>query len=150
MDFYTDGSRIGLNSGNPCIGWSAICNYKVIVAKHRVGGSNINAEIFAIRDLLKSLTSYNKTLILDEECINIYTDSKTSLQIIDIAKDNKSMDNENYDAAYSILEYIEKIENMGKSLSFHHIRGHQGILGNTFADYVATSEAEKAKLEIGV
>lgn len=25
MKFYTDGSRIGLNKGEPCIGWAAVC-----------------------------------------------------------------------------------------------------------------------------
>ena len=58
MKFYTDGSRIGLHTGNPIIGWGAVCQYGVLCNGSQFGGSNINAEIFAIRDLLLYLYRY--------------------------------------------------------------------------------------------
>ncbi len=30
MKFYTDGSRIGLHSRNPIIGWGAVCEHGVL------------------------------------------------------------------------------------------------------------------------
>ncbi len=55
MKFYTDGSRIGLQKNNPIIGWVAVCDCGVICTGSQIGSSNINAEIFAIRDLLEYL-----------------------------------------------------------------------------------------------
>ena len=52
MKFYTDGSRINGKEGF-IIGWSAVCELRVLSSSSQIGGSNINAEIFAIRDLLK-------------------------------------------------------------------------------------------------
>ncbi len=74
MDFYTDGSRIG-HVGNFVIGWGAICEYGVLATGSQVGGSNINAEIFAIRDLLKYLRNKNVKILDGEKEAEIVTDS---------------------------------------------------------------------------
>jgi hypothetical protein len=65
MKFYTDGSRINGKEGF-IIGWSAVCELGVLASSSQIGGSNINAEIFAIRDLLKYLTN-KRVKILDNE-----------------------------------------------------------------------------------
>lgn len=74
MKFYTDGSRIG-HVGNFVIGWGAVCEHGVLVVGSRVGGSNINAEIFAIRDLLKYLSNKNVKILDGEKEAEIVTDS---------------------------------------------------------------------------
>lgn len=42
MKFYTDGSRIGLHTGNPIIGWGAVCQYGVLCTGFDVEILNIN------------------------------------------------------------------------------------------------------------
>ena len=149
MKFWTDGSRVG-KVGNFVIGWAAVCNSKVLVAKSRVGGSNINAEIFAIRDLLKNLKSYNRRLVEqikeENDNIEIITDSKTSIQIIEgymnYPNEYNVNESENYLAAKEICELIDYFNSIGIQVNFKHIRGHQNNLGNTFADYVATTQSK--------
>ncbi len=48
MKFYTDGSRIGLHEDRTIIGWAAVCDLGVICSDAKVGGSNVNAEMFVI------------------------------------------------------------------------------------------------------
>ncbi|GEM_PF-6897144 len=74
MKFWTDGSRIGLHKGAPIIGWGAVCDIGVVALGARVGGSNINAEMMAIADLLKRLIAYRLKLIEKESVIHIITD----------------------------------------------------------------------------
>lgn len=62
MKFYTDGSRINGKEGF-IIGWSAVCESGVLSSDSQIGGSNINAEIFAIRDLLKYLINKRVKII---------------------------------------------------------------------------------------
>lgn len=164
MKFYTDGSRVG-KVDNFFIGWSAVCKNGVIINDSRKGGSNINAEIFAIRDLLSYISNKlnNKRIkienIIDDGSnnITIVTDSKTSIQIIQgFLKDSNSYnvnESENYLAASKIKEYIETLKNFGISVDFKHIRGHGkdpsmdevDILGNSFADHIATKMSEELK-----
>lgn len=155
MDFWTDGSRIG-KPGNYIIGWSAVNNSKVLVSKSRLGGSNINAEIFAIRDLLISLKQYNWRIIdkiqKENDKINIITDSKTSIQIINGYKNYPEEydvnESENYLAAKEIVKMIEHFNNIGIMVELQHIRGHSDNIGNTFADYVATQESQRLMEEV--
>lgn len=83
MIFYTDGSRIGLNKPDSqvYIGWGAVCDSGVVCTGSQIGGSNINAEIFAIRDLLNKLITFKRKLVENEEVISIQTDSLTFIQI---------------------------------------------------------------------
>ena len=102
MKFYTDGSRIGLHTGNPIIGWGAVCQYGVLCTGSQFGGSNINAEIFAIRDLLLYLYRYvnnnriknsKNNMFKNLDIIDIETDSLTSIQIINgYMKDSSAYD----------------------------------------------------------
>lgn len=145
MKFYTDGSRIGLHKDNPIIGWGAVSDIGVICTGAQVGGSNINAEIFAIRDLLDRLLKYKRRLIENESIIEIETDSLTSIQIISgCLKYPESYDpneSENYKAAHLIVKNINKLKEQNKKVEFIHVRGHEKNLGNNFADYVATQES---------
>lgn len=154
VKFWTDGSRVTSTGNDNAIGWAAVCNYGVIVAKGRRGGSNVNAEMFAIRDLLQNLHSYRRKMlndILSEEgkdaCIEVITDSKTSLQIIEgFRKYPEEFDvneSENYAAASSIVKLEKSLEKLGLSVRYVHIHGHQDNLGNSFADYVADMESQR-------
>ena len=58
MKFYTDGSRIGLHKGDPLLGWGAVCVSGVVASGSQIGGSNINAEMLAIKGLLEKLYKY--------------------------------------------------------------------------------------------
>lgn len=159
MEVYCDGSRIGLQSGKPVIGWAGVCNQGVIVSKSREGGSNVNAEMFAIRDTLQSLIAYRYRML--ESCvengdriIKIVTDSKVSIQILNgMSVDPKSYDlneSENYRAAYEALGYVEKIKSkFGMDVQLEHIHGHQGHLGNVFADYVAVQASNSLAEKLG-
>ena len=149
MEFWTDGSRVG-SVNNFFIGWSAVCETGVLVAKSKVGGSNINAEIFAIRDLLLNLKAYRRKMV--EEIVNgdktvlITTDSKTSIQIIKgfqrAPHEYNVNESENYLAAQSIVGSMKLFEvEFGVNVKFNHIRGHENNLGNVFADYVATQQS---------
>ena len=131
------------------IGWAAVCDTGVLIAKSKAGGSNINAEIFAIRDLLTNIINYRKSMLKNAgDCVlEIITDSKTSLQIIaGMQKDPGSYDlslSENYVAAANIVSSINTLKNFGFDVTFTHIHGHRDEIGNVFADYVATTESNK-------
>lgn len=123
MKFWTDGSRIGLHKGAPIIGWGAVCDAGVVALGARVGGSNINAEMMAIADLLKRLIAYRSKLIEKESVIHIITDSLTSIQIINGYMKDKSefdMNMENYQLADQIVKSIAKLNSMGKKVEFEH------------------------------
>lgn len=151
MKFWTDGSRIDGTDDDKIIGWSAVCNTGVLVSKSRKGGSNINAEIFAIRDLLLNLYSYRRKMISEiRECdgkIEVVTDSKTSIQIIQgyqrFPYEYDVNESENYMAAHDIVNSINNLKNFGVAVEFVHVNGHEDNLGNVFADYVATSESRR-------
>ena len=154
MRFYTDGSRVGKLNDGPgfVIGWAGVCDTGVIAAGSRVGGSNINAEIFAIRDTLRNLLAYRRKMLEnakkeEDNKIEIVTDSKTSIQIITgmtNAPNEYNLDeSENYKTADEIIKLIIKLKDLGFDVSFEHIRGHRDNIGNVFADYVATTESNK-------
>lgn len=149
MKFYTDGSRIKLKNGESVIGWGAVCDAGVVCFGSSEGGSNVNAEIFAIRDLLRYLLRYKRKLIEFENSIDIETDSLTSIQIINgFLKNPDGYDvNEslNYAAAESIANSIRRFEEIGKSVNLIHVKGHKRNLGNNFADYVATQQSSELK-----
>lgn len=152
MNFYTDGSRINMSSkSGHFIGWAAVCDYGLVCSAAQVGGSNINAEIFAIRDLLVKITSYKKKLVENETEIKIITDSLTSIQIINgylrDASDYDLSESVNYEAADEIVRRIKALENLGKNVEFVHIKGHADNLGNSFADYAATQESMLLKIK---
>lgn len=151
MKFYTDGSRIGLHKNEPFIGWAAVCDSGVVCVGSQIGGSNINAEIFAIRDLLDNLTKRKKKLIESETLIQIETDSLTSIQIISGCLKNPDAydvnESANYKSAHSIVKNIKILEEMGKKVEFIHVRGHQKNLGNNFADYVATQQSSMLQMK---
>lgn len=145
MKFYTDGSRIGLQKGDVYLGWGAVCDAGVVCTGSQIGGSNINAEIFAIRDLLEKLTKWKRKLVENETIIEIETDSLTSIQIITGCLKNPNdydvNESVNYESAHYIVNNIGKLKEIGKDVKFIHVRGHQKNLGNNFADYVATQES---------
>lgn len=126
MKFYTDGSRIGKVD---CffIGWAAVCERGVLATGFQQGGSNINAEIFAIRDLLKYLTNKNVRILANENEVEIVTDSKTSIQIITgYLKDSSSFDlseSDNYVAADAISKYIKELEKREIHVKFRQSNG---------------------------
>lgn len=156
MDFYTDGSRIKNKNGDFVIGWGAVCKYGTLAYGNQDHGSNINAEMFAIRDLLKYLTNPNVRLLDNESTIQIITDSKTSIQIIQgylrAPEAYDITESDNYAAAKIICERIKKLNDRGLEVNFKLIRGHGkdetmsdiDILGNAFADHVATQQSEIA------
>lgn len=131
MKFYTDGSRIGLHTGNPIIGWGAVCQYGVLCTGSQFGGSNTNAEIFAIRDLLLYLYRYvnnnriknsKNNMFKNLDIIDIETDSLTSIQIINgYMRDSNAYVLEksvNYVAADTISKTIIKLEENNSAISF--------------------------------
>lgn len=152
MDFYTDGSKI--TKPYPAIGWGAVCDSGVVVANGCLGGTNINAEIFAIRDLLNSLLKYKHRLVEDDATISIITDSLTSIQIINgcLVAPNEYNESEsvNYKAAHKICDAINAFKQKGKEVKFIHIRGHRDNLGNNFADYVATQQSFVKANEVSI
>lgn len=159
MEVYCDGSRIGLQRGSPVIGWAGVCNQGVIVSKSREGGSNVNAEMFAIRDTLQSLIAYRYRMLQTcveegDTVLKIVTDSKVSLQILNgMMKDPGAFDlndSENYRAAHEAIGYMDKIKSkFGMDVQFEHVRGHQGHLGNSFADYVAVQASNSLAVSLG-
>ena len=183
MRFYTDGSRIKAGKFvsmddyyagiGVILGWGAgYLDYNQvwhkIVQSNRLGGSNINAEMFAIRDLLQRLANNPEKLskIMEvnadrkDRTIQIVTDSKTSIQIIEICL--KLTDEEYYEGkefqdlkmneqtALNIKEAIKRLEMIGYSVTFKHVRGHGkdpnmdpiDIEGNQCADDTATEAAD--------
>lgn len=151
MKIYADGSCIGLQKGDPYIGWGSVCNLGVIACGSQKGGTNVNAEMFAIESCLKTLYAYKYRLLKDENEIEIITDSKVSLQILEGMKKNPDLydlnESVNYLSAHKILKFIKDIkEKFNVDVKFTHIRGHRDSLGNNFADYVATTESMKLKM----
>lgn len=159
MKIYCDGSRVGLNKGEPVIGWAAVCKWGVVAFGSQRGGSNINAEMTAIRDCLRNVFTYRvswcKQWSTSGEKLEVVTDSLTSVQIITgFLRDPWSYDLQeslNYRLAQEICQWIGKLrDSRGVSVTFKHVRGHgrdesmtdEDVLGNAFADYVATQEAQ--------
>ena len=102
--------RIGLHTGNPIIGWGAVCQYGVLCTGSQFGGFKYKTQkIFAIRDLLLFLYRYvnnnriKNNMFKNLDIIDIETDSLTSIQIINgYMKDSSAYDLEksvNYVAA---------------------------------------------------
>lgn len=144
MIIYTDGSALKNGSADSCIGWAAVCNRGVICSGARHGGTNVNAEMKAIEHCLSTLKSYKRKLLEGEDEIEIITDSKISIQIIQgMMRNPDDYDLKaslNYESAFNIIKTIEFFETeMNKTVKFTHIRGHRDSLGNNFADYVATA-----------
>lgn len=153
MKFYTDGSRIGLHKGEPILGWASVCDLGVVSTGSQVGGSNINAEMFAIKSLLEKLYKYKRKLIEFSGTIEIVTDSLTSIQIITGYQKNpnayKLEESINYQTAKEIVNYINLLKvKLNKNTVFTHVNGHEKNIGNNFADYVATQESEKLSLKL--
>lgn len=147
MKFYTDGSMIGLQKGSPVIGWAAVCNFGLVTCGNRKGGTNTNSEMLAIKDCLLSLKNEKSYLIEKENIIEIVTDSRVSIQIIDSFLKNPDIfdinTNENYMIASHIIYYIKYFKEKGKKVVFTKVQGHNNNLGNHFADYVANTMSEK-------
>lgn len=159
MKFYCDGSRIGLNENRPTIGWAAVYMHGPIASGAQVGGSNINAEMYAIRDGLKNLRSYRRALLKQivesGDVVEVVTDSLTSLQIIQgYLKGPESYDLDeslNYRLADEIARYVHELDSLGVTVQWKHVRGHgrdesmttEDVIGNAFADHVATQEAQR-------
>jgi len=150
MKFYCDGSRVGMNDPcGPAIGWAAVCDQGVLAQGARIGGSNINAEMLAVRDLLRVVTLCRKRFVqrLQEagEAVVVVTDSLTTLQILNgMRKEPGSFDlntSENYRIAAEVLEAERKLKGLGIPVQYEHIRGHQESMGNNFADFVANGAA---------
>lgn len=166
MDYYTDGSRIKAPEATDdeykagigvIIGWGSHTEGKLITSHAHFGGSNINAEMFAVRDTLEAL---NEDLFLPEDNkIQIVTDSITSIQIVNIV--NKMSEEEykeghktselkmNEQSALRIKKAQKELEEKGYEVTYKHIRGHgkdplmseKDIEGNRLADQIATSAA---------
>lgn len=152
MRFWTDGSCVGLNANTPCIGWSAICANGIVVSGSQQGGTNVNAELLAIRDLLKYFIKPNVKIVDEETEIEIWTDSKTAIQVIEMCKNFEKIKHPtlNHELGETINECIETIlERKGIPVKICHMRGHgkdpslseELIIGNSFADYVANKNA---------
>lgn len=153
---YTDGSAVGGRGSDLFIGWAAVYDGGVLVERNG-RGTNVNAEMYAIMDVLQNLINYRMKMLHqwknegDLE-ITIVTDSKTSIQIITgYLKDPLSYDlkeSKNYMAADKISNAIQWLDkNLGMSVKFQHVKGHERTLGNNFADYVAQSQSNALKEE---
>lgn len=176
MKIYTDGSYLKYEKDGAlfeCIAWTAILDpnwipkifknprnvSNILVLECKCGGTNINAEMLAIMDLFKYLSQNNVAIMNyckeNDERIEIVTDSKTSIQIINLAM-NSAIENyessENYAYASRILQCIERIKELyGIEITienFKHVRGHgqdsntlpDEIWGNYFADALAQTK----------
>lgn len=133
MNLYTDGSRkfVGKNYVT-VIGWAVVEDESVITSGARFGGSNITAELIAI---LTALKCCNK--IDDLKNCNIYTDSKTAMQIIDINAKGYVDDTENYKIAEQINNLMLDIKRKGIAVFINKVEAHCGVRNNEIADRAA-------------
>ncbi len=133
MNLYTDGSRkfVGKNYAT-VIGWAVVEDESVIISGARFGGSNITAELIAI---LTALEYCNKIDNL-KNC-NIYTDSKTAMQIIDINANGYVDDTENYMIAEKINNLMLDIKRKGIAVFINKVEAHCGVRSNEIADRAA-------------
>lgn len=133
MNLYTDGSRkfVGKNYAT-VIGWAIVEDESVITSGARFGGSNITAELIAI---LTALEYCNK--IDDLKNCNIYTDSKTAMQIIDINAKGYVDDTENYNIAEKINNLMLDIKRKGIAVFINKVEAHCGVRSNEIADRAA-------------
>ena len=133
MNLYTDGSRkfVGKNYAT-VIGWAVVEDESVITSGARFGGSNITAELIAI---LTALEYCNK--IDDLKNCNIYTDSKTAMQIIDINAKGYVDDTENYNIAEKINNLMLDIKRKGIAVFINKVEAHCGVRSNEIADKAA-------------
>lgn len=133
MNLYTDGSRkfVGKNYAT-VIGWAVVEDESVITSGARFGGSNITAELIAI---LTALEYCNK--IDDLKNCNIYTDSKTAMQIIDINAKGYVDDTENYKIAERINNLMLDIKRKGIAVFINKVEAHCGVRNNEIADRTA-------------
>lgn len=173
MKYYTDGSRIKAPGATKeeyqeatgvIIGWAAVSNGYPIVANYHFGGSNINAEMFAIRDLVEILAE--GVSLPEDRVIEIVTDSKTSIQITNVVmklsyeeytegKEEHEL-KMNEQSALRIRRAINKLQHNGFEVKFKHVRGHgkdpsmlqEDIEGNALADKIATNKSEYLYNEI--
>lgn len=149
LHVYTDGSRIKNKNGDFVIGWGACTKFGVLTKGNREYGSNVNAEMLAISTAVFDLSHYNYAFLNNIDEVIISSDSNTSLQIIGICTRAKALgdaiddDSENYKLAREILRDVERLESKGIKVKYEKVLGHSDELGNSFADYIATSEAEK-------
>ena len=133
MNLYTDGSRkfIGKNYAT-VIGWAVVEDESIITSGARFGGSNITAELIAI---LTALEYCNK--IDDLKNCNIYTDSKTAMQIIDINAKGYVDDTENYMIAEKINNLMLDIKRKSIAVFINKVEAHCGVRSNEIADRAA-------------
>ena len=133
MNLYTDGSRkfVGKNYAT-VIGWAIVEDESVITSGARFSGSNITAELIAI---LTALEYCNK--IDDLKNCNIYTDSKTAMQIIDINAKGYVDDTENYKIAEQINNLMLDIKRKGIAVFINKVEAHCGVRSNEIADRAA-------------
>lgn len=133
MNLYTDGSRkfVGKNYAT-VIGWAVVEDESVITSGARFGSSNITAELIAI---LTALEYCNK--IDDLKNCNIYTDSKTAMQIIDINAKGYVDDTENYKIAEQINNLMLDIKRKGIAVFINKVEAHCGVRNNEIADRAA-------------
>lgn len=147
MEFYCDGSRISYKNDS-IIGWGCCNEYGFFSGGSLLGGTNVNAEMFAIESCLKKLATYNFTYMLGVKDVVIVTDSKTSIQIIHgYVKNQEEFDLKmlNYKLADSIVRLIKKLVERGMTVVFKHVDGHEKNIGNNFADYIATEKSRQLK-----
>ena len=134
------------------IGWAAVCKFGVVVARSQDGGTNVNAEMFAIRDLLNNLYSYRRKWLENDPVVEVVTDSKTAIQIItgymSYPDEYNVKASKNYEAAATIVSTIFAMKKMGVDVKFTHVRGHQENIGNNFADYAAQNESNRLYAEL--
>lgn len=133
MNLYTDGSRkfVGKNYAT-VIGWAVVEDESIVTSGARFGGSNITAELIAI---LTALEYCNK--IDDLKNCNIYTDSKTAMQIIDINAKGYVDDTENYKIAEQINNLMLDIKRKGIAVFINKVEAHYGVRSNEIADRAA-------------
>ena len=171
MKIYCDGSRVGLNGEGKIegavIGWSGVAENGALIAKGaRQGGSNVNAEMLAIRDTLTNFIAYRRAWVnqmLQEEDVElvVVTDSKTSIQITEgYLKAPQTYDlneSENYRIADQISKKVKQLSDLGLTVKFKHMRGHGrgevpaeplDLLGNAFADYVADQASNELYVKV--
>jgi len=126
IQIFTDGGAFKYKSIAVSVGLICIDGKNALTFKKFIEGKNSNySEIFAIKKAISR--SYGMISQMDDDtdyCIEVYTDSLISINIINSALLGEEI---NYVYDYLVKEIVELINKIGEDkISFFHIKSHVG------------------------
>ncbi|MFB6355742.1 MAG: ribonuclease H [bacterium] len=146
IEAYVDGSRVGKKSENGPTGVGIVLRSREgfkEIGKYTGEGTNITAELNAIRFALEAITDRTRP-------VRLYTDSEYSINALtDWIHNwrNNGWQTSGGDPVSNqdLLKEISSVMDEFNDLELHWVEGHSGHIFNERADYLAESEAQEGQ-----